>query len=87
MILRALFWISVVAILMPHEPDLGLGRPNSSGQLGANLGYHADCSERGSCRQALGFLEQFQSMAMRNLAEVKADIEREERNRPVLRTD
>jgi hypothetical protein len=27
MILRAIFWIGVVAVLMPHEPDLGLGRP------------------------------------------------------------
>lgn len=30
MILRALFWIVVVAIFMPHEPDLGLGRPESA---------------------------------------------------------
>ena len=29
MILRALFWIAVVAIFMPHEPDLGLGRPGA----------------------------------------------------------
>jgi hypothetical protein len=77
MILRALFWISVVAILMPREPDLGLGRPNFAG--GANLGSHATCSERGTCRQALGLLDQFQSMAVRNLAEIKADIEREQR--------
>jgi hypothetical protein len=27
MILRAIFWIAVVAVLMPREPDLGLGRP------------------------------------------------------------
>jgi hypothetical protein len=27
MIVRALFWIAVVAVLMPREPDLGLGRP------------------------------------------------------------
>lgn len=24
MVLRSLFWIAVVALLMPHEPDLGL---------------------------------------------------------------
>ncbi len=83
MILRALFWISVVAILMPHEPDLGLGRPNLAGD--ANLGARATCPETGACRQALGFLDQFQSMAVRNLAEVKADIEREQHHR--LRTD
>ena len=27
MILRAMFWIAVVAVLMPREPDLGMGRP------------------------------------------------------------
>lgn len=27
MIMRAIFWIAVVAVLMPREPDLGLGRP------------------------------------------------------------
>jgi hypothetical protein len=84
MILRALFWISVVAVLMPHEPDLGFGRPNLGAQ--SNGISHETCSERGACRQALGFLGQFQSMAVRNLAEVKADIEREQR-RPILRTD
>lgn len=33
MVLRALFWISVVALLMPHEPDLGLGRPGGAPSL------------------------------------------------------
>jgi hypothetical protein len=27
MIFRALFWIGLVSLLMPHEPDLGLGHP------------------------------------------------------------
>jgi hypothetical protein len=30
MIVRAIFWIAVVAVLMPREPDLGLGRPGVS---------------------------------------------------------
>jgi hypothetical protein len=29
MILRAIFWIGLVSLLMPHEPDLGLGRPGA----------------------------------------------------------
>ncbi len=29
MILRAIFWIGLVSLLMPHEPDLGFGRPGS----------------------------------------------------------
>jgi|GEM_PF-3238007 hypothetical protein len=35
MIFRAAFAIALVAILMPHEPDLGYGRPNDSGSLSA----------------------------------------------------
>ena len=85
MILRALFWISVVATLMPHEPDLGFGRPHLGGAL--NGESREACSDRGACRQALGVLGQFQAMALRNLAEVKADIEREQHSRPILRTD
>jgi len=27
MIFRAIFWIGLVALLAPHEPALGLGRP------------------------------------------------------------
>ena len=30
MIFRAVFWVGVVALLMPHEPDLGFGRPSST---------------------------------------------------------
>ncbi len=35
MILRAIFWIGLVAVLMPHEPDLGFGRPGSADFAGA----------------------------------------------------
>ena len=30
MILRAIFWIGLVSFLMPHEPDLGFGRPGAA---------------------------------------------------------
>ena len=33
MILRAIFWITVVSVLIPHEPDLGLGRPGSQSSI------------------------------------------------------
>jgi hypothetical protein len=29
MIFRAVFWIGLVSLLAPHEPDLGLGRPGA----------------------------------------------------------
>src|SRR5579872_1864455 len=28
MLFRAIFWIGLVSLLMPHEPDLGFGRPH-----------------------------------------------------------
>ncbi len=30
MIFRAIFWIGLVSFLMPHEPDLGFGRPGTT---------------------------------------------------------
>ena len=29
MIFRAIFWIGLVSLLTPHEPDLGLGHPGA----------------------------------------------------------
>ncbi|HWU26322.1 MAG TPA: hypothetical protein VN154_07960 [Rhizomicrobium sp.] len=71
MILRALFWISLVAMMVPREPDLGLGRPGHHG-----IGTY-DCNARGACTDALGFFAHFQSLAVQNLAQVKDDIARE----------
>ena len=33
MIFKAAFFIGLVAILMPHEPDVGLGRPDAAAWL------------------------------------------------------
>ena len=33
MIFRAVFWIGLVSLLTPHEPDLGLGRPGAGTPL------------------------------------------------------
>ena len=35
MIFRAIFWIGLVSLLTPHEPDLGLGRPGAGISLPA----------------------------------------------------
>lgn len=79
MLFRAIFWIAVVAVLMPHEPNLGLGRPSSlarSVESDASL----NCRDYGkTCEQAVGFADTFQSLAVKSLAQVKADIEADER--------
>jgi hypothetical protein len=82
MLFRAIFWIGVVAVLMPREPDLGLGRPGASRALASNLERDADlnCRDYGrTCETALGFADTFQSFAVKSLAQVKADIEEDER--------
>ena len=37
MLFRAVFWIGLVSVLMPHEPDLGYGRPDPSAALSSGL--------------------------------------------------
>jgi hypothetical protein len=36
MIFRAVFWIGLVSLLAPHEPDLGLGRPDAGTVLSSS---------------------------------------------------
>jgi len=83
MLFRAIFWIGVVAVLMPREPDLGLGRPGSAHAFVPNLERDADlnCRDYGkTCETALGIVDQFQTIAVKSLAQVKADIEEDERS-------
>lgn len=93
MILRALFWITVVGVLMPHEPDLGLGRPGASAvsllpapaaawvksTLGAPQRACRDHAQ--SCETALNVMDSLQRAAVSGLAQVKADIEESRRAR------
>ena len=65
MIFRAVFWIGLVSLLAPHEPDLGLGRPGA-GTLqpspatimsSAASGLSRQATDCGSqCAGGLGFL-------------------------------
>jgi hypothetical protein len=64
MLFRALFWIALVAFLMPHEPDLGFGRP------GAPANAHSRAALDGSER----FLASLRTVALRNLDQVRADL-------------
>jgi hypothetical protein len=87
MILRAIFWIGLVALLMPREPDLGLGRPVSPGahllsKVSSALQHRKGCeSEEAACTAALGILDRVKMSSVHSLAEVKAEIEQAERAR------
>jgi hypothetical protein len=87
MIFRAVFWIGLVSLLAPHEPDLGLGRPGA-GTLQpspatiptAANGLSRTGKDCGSaCAGGLGLLSVFHLNAnsefSARLADVKAQIE------------
>jgi hypothetical protein len=94
MIFRAVFWIGLVSLLTPHEPDLGLGRPGAGTSqpstpamirsAAAGLSRtDADCGS--ACAGGLGLLRVFHlntdgSIAA-GLADVKAQIEADQRAR------
>jgi len=88
MIFRAVFWIGLVSLLTPHEPDLGLGRPGAGTSqaspatviMSAASGLSrqdTDCGSR--CAGGLGLLDIFHLNTNANitagLADVKAQIE------------
>jgi hypothetical protein len=90
MIFRAVFWIGLVSLLMPHEPDLGLGHPGvstphltpASMRSAANGLSRTDSDCSSTC--AGGLLSVFHLNSDRltaGLADVKAQIEQDRRDR------
>ena len=89
MIFRAIFWIGLVAVLMPHEPDLGFGRPDSidssvstevaswaKSKISPRLEDPASLCKlnAGACSAGATFMDGVRESAIRSLASVKADI-------------
>ena len=94
MIFRAVFWIGLVSLLTPHEPDLGLGRPGAGTSLpspatvmsSAASGLSRpdkDCGSR--CAGGLGLLDVFHlntnATITAGLADVKAQIQADRKAR------
>ena len=93
MIFQAVFWIGLVSLLAPHEPDLGLGRPGAGTSISSSATLQSavdrlsrpgqDCGS--GCAGGLGFAEllhlQSHSALMEGLAKVKADISADQRAR------
>jgi hypothetical protein len=85
MILRAIFWIGVVSVLIPHEPDLGFGRPVSTAlsdapnsitsliQTTGDVKSACDAHKQ-ACAGGLSILDGLQGFAMRSMDQVRADI-------------
>jgi hypothetical protein len=96
MIFRAVFWIGLVSLLAPHEPDLGLGRPGAGTSHFSSTIQSAveglsqldqDCGS--ACAGGLGLPDilplRDNRSVMEGLAAVKADIAADQRKR-ALRT-
>jgi len=89
MLFRALFWIGVVAVLLPREPDLGLGCPDTGAAndaIGIGTGAARQFSEacgaqQWVCNAGVGLLASIQQNTARDLAQVKAEIEADQRAR------
>jgi hypothetical protein len=95
MIFRAIFWIGLVALLMPHEPDLGFGRPVAidsklpqlatwtKDKISANLDDPARLCRYNvhACATTATLLDDFKTAAVHSLASIKADIAHNGRRR------
>ena len=91
MIFRAIFWIGLVALLMPREPDLGFGRPGAGASLpstvtswaakGLSRPGNVCVDHTGACAGSLALFDTFQNDALRGLAEVKAEIDADRKAR------
>ena len=77
---RALFFIALAAVFLPHEPDLGLGRPGAASMLPAQLaglfGASAKtCEDRDSaCATALAPDGDLQGQLMGRLDRLRQEI-------------
>jgi len=93
MILRAVFWIGLVALLMPHEPDLGFGRPDAidpglGKQLSSWMSPNAAADPKTLCQynaQACSaggnFVEVVREATLQTLSQVKAELRDSQRKR------
>ena len=90
MILRAMFFVAVVAILMPHEPNLGLGRPGGNISAASMFSTVAsvlvpspeNCKDRAmECAAATAASGQLQTAAFQSLGQIKAELDAERAER------
>ena len=69
MLFRALFWVGLVSMLMPREPDLGYGRPGPGADLtsGVLSWFHSGTETKAAEPKS-------RTVTTRSLAQVKAEI-------------
>ncbi len=81
MFLRAAFWITVVAVFIPREPDLGYTRPSVPSMVPpktaawlAETFKVPPCVERSHCPGSLSLGSDLRQTVLENLERAKADL-------------
>lgn len=81
MILRAAFWIAVVAVFIPREPDIGYGRPDvpsivppKTAAWIAETFKVPPCAERSRCTGGLSFASDLRQEVLERLERARADL-------------
>ena len=82
MILRAAFWIAVVAVvLVPREPDVGFGRPDVPSIMPPKTAEWMvktlkvpPCSERAPCLGGLSVVSDFRAAVIARLDHARDEI-------------
>jgi len=91
MILRAAFWIAVVAVLMPREPDVGFGRPTvpsivppKTAEWMARTFKVPPCEDRAGCLDGLMFAADLRGALLQRLDRAKEDLKASDADAPPL---
>lgn len=81
MILRAAFWITVVAVFIPREPDISYGRPSVPSMVPpktaawlAQTFKVPPCAERAHCPGGLSLGLDLRQNVLEGLERAKADL-------------
>ncbi|GAA0548480.1 hypothetical protein FHS83_000998 [Rhizomicrobium palustre] len=80
MILRAAFWIAVVAVFIPREPDLGYGRPGALALAPKTAEWLADtlkvppCDGHPHCIAGLSIASDFRQAVRERLELARAEL-------------
>jgi hypothetical protein len=81
MILRAAFWIAVVALFIPREPDVGFGRPGTpsivpprTAEWIARSFHVPPCEDGAQCLGGLSWAADFRTDMLERLERAKADL-------------
>jgi hypothetical protein len=81
MILRAAFWITVVAVFIPREPDISYGRPNVPSMVPPKTAEWIShtftvppCVERTRCTGSFTLGADLRQTVLESLERAKADL-------------